>query len=69
MKGKITLEYIRRGKKLCRAKLNGGSLVGAVSTLAVDVERYSAGMVDWRMEEMASMGKAYTESLSNKHQM
>ena len=57
MKVKITSEYIRRVKKLCRSKLNGGNLIGGINTWAVGVVRYSAGMVDWTMEEMASMDR------------
>ena len=41
-----SLEYIRRVKKLCRSKLNGGNLFGGINTWAVSVARYSAGMVD-----------------------
>ena len=57
MKVKITSEYIRRVKKLCRSKLNGGNLIGGINTWAVGVVRYSAGVVDWTMEEMTSMDR------------
>ena len=40
MKSKITSEYIRRVKKLCRSKLNGGNLINGVNAWAVDVVRY-----------------------------
>ena len=43
MKVKITSEYIRKVKKLCRSKLNGGNLIGGINTWAVGVVRYSAG--------------------------
>ena len=52
MKVKITSEYIRRVKKLCRSQLIGG-----INTWAVGVVRYSAGVVDWTMEEMTSMDR------------
>ena len=42
MKGKITSEYIRRVKKLCRSKLNGENLIDGINTWAVGVVRYSA---------------------------
>ncbi|XP_068749167.1 uncharacterized protein [Montipora capricornis] len=57
MKGKITSEYIRRVKKLCRSKLNGGNLIDGINTWAVGVVRYSAGIVDWTMEEVANMDR------------
>ena len=55
MKGKITSEYVRRVKKLCRSKLNGGNLISGINTWAVSVLRYSAGIVDWTVEELVSM--------------
>ena len=57
MKGKITLKYIRRVKKLCKSKLNGGNVVDGINTLAVGVVHYSAGIVDWTMEEVANMDR------------
>ena len=42
---------------MCRSKLNGGNLIGDINTWAVGVVRYSAGVVDWTMEEMISMDK------------
>ena len=57
MKVKITSEYIRRVKKLCRSKLNGGNLIGGINTWAVGVVRCSAGVVDWTMEKMTSMDR------------
>ena len=57
MKGKITSEYVRRAKKLCRSKLNGGNLISGINTWAVSVLRYSAGIVDWTVEELVSMDR------------
>ena len=57
MKGKITSEYVRRVKKLCRSKLNGGNLISVINTWAVSVLRYSAGIVDWTVEELVSMDR------------
>ena len=57
MKGKITSEYIRRVKKLCRSKLNGGHLMDGINTWAVGVVGYSAGIEDWTMEMVANMDR------------
>ena len=57
MKGKITLEYIRRFKKLCRSKLSGGNLIDSINTWAVGVVHYSAGIVDRTMGEAATMDR------------
>ena len=51
MKGKITTEYIRRVKKLCKSKLNGGNPKNGLNPWAVGVARYSAGIVDWIKNE------------------
>ena len=55
MKGKITSEYIRGVKKLCRSKLNGGNFIDGINTWAGDVVCYSAGNVDWTIEEVTNM--------------
>ena len=52
MKGRRTSEYVRRVRKLCRSKLNGGNMISGINTWAVSVLRYSAGIVDWKMEEL-----------------
>ena len=57
MKGIITSEYIKRVKKLCKSKQNGGNLVRHINNWAVSVVRYSAGIVDWTLEEMGSMDR------------
>ena len=57
MKGKITSEYVRSVKKLCRSKLNGGNLISGINTWAVSVLRYSAGIVDRTVEELVSMDR------------
>ena len=59
MKGKITSEYVWRVKKLCRSKLNGGNLISGINTWAVSVLRYSAGIVDWTVEELVSMDRTW----------
>ena len=57
MKGKITSEYVRLVKKLCRSKFNGGNLLGGINAWAVGVVHYSAGIVDWTVEELVSMNR------------
>ena len=64
MKGKITSEYVRRVKKLCRSKLNGGNLISGINMWAVSVLRYSAGIVDWTVEELVSMDRRPREILA-----
>ena len=54
---KITSEYVRRVKNLCRSKLNGGNMISGINAWAVGVIRYSAGIVDWTMEVLVSMDR------------
>ena len=64
MKGKITSEYVRRVKKLCRSKLNGGNLISGINTWAVSVLCYSAGIVDWTVEELVSIDRTTRKILA-----
>ena len=57
MKGRITSEYIRTVKKLCRSKLNGGNLIRGVNAWAVGVVRYKPGILEWTVIELASMDR------------
>ena len=40
-------EYVKRVKKLCRFKLNGGNLISGINAWTVGVERYNACIVEW----------------------
>ena len=57
VKGRITSVYVRRVKKLCTSRLNGGNVISGISAWAVSVLRYSAGIVDWAVEELVSMDR------------
>ena len=57
MKDKITSEYVRRVKKLCRSKFNRGNLISGINTWAVGVVRNRWGILDWTMEEVANMDR------------
>ena len=64
MKGRITSECVRRVKKLCKYKLNGGNVTSGINAWAVSVLRYSAGIVDWTVEELVSMDKRTRKTLA-----
>lgn len=57
MKGKTTVEYIGRFKKLCRSKLNGKKRINGINAWAVGVVLHSAGIMDWTVEDLVSMGR------------
>ena len=52
----IIAEYVRRVKKLCRSKLNGGNFI-SINAWAEGVVRHSADIGDWTVEELVSMDR------------
>ena len=50
MKEKKATGYTKRGKKLCKSKLNVGNLVQGINAWAVSVVQYSTEIVDWTIE-------------------
>ena len=55
MKGKIKGEYLRRVKLLARSKLYSGNLIRGINAWAVAVVRYSAGIIEWKEDELKAM--------------
>ena len=55
MKDKVEMEYNRRVKKLTKSKLLGGNMVAGINAWAVGVIRYTAGILDWTIEDMKRM--------------
>lgn len=64
MKYKITKEYIRRIKILCKSKLNEGNLINGLNTWTVGVVPYSAGIVDWIKEELLNIVRKTTKIMA-----
>ena len=54
VKGKVTVEYIGRVKKLCGSKPNGGNRIKGINVWAVGVVRYSANIVYWTINELVN---------------
>ena len=57
MKLNVTKEYIRRIRKVLKAKLNGGNLVSGVNIWAGSALRYSATFIGWRKSELQGIDK------------
>ena len=57
MRQKISSEYIRRIKALCRSKLNSGNLTTGINAWAIGVIRYSAGIIEWRKEDLQKLDR------------
>ena len=57
MKDKIKKEYLSRVRAVLKSKLNGGNTITAVNTWAVPLIRYSAGIVEWKKEEIQALDR------------
>jgi hypothetical protein len=57
MKQKVRKEYYRRIRKVLESKLNGGNVVKAMNTWAVAAVRYTAGILDWTVDELKDMDR------------
>ena len=66
MKGRITSEYVRIVKKLCRSKPNSGNMISSINAWAASVLCCSAGIVDWTVEEQVSMDRRARKILAGR---
>ena len=57
MKEKVRKEYYRRIRKVLESKLNGGNIIKAMNTWAVAAVRYTAGILDWTVDELKEMDR------------
>ena len=55
MKKMVAAEYLKRVKAVARSKLYSNNLFRAFNSWAVSVVRYSAGILDWRVQELKEM--------------
>ena len=55
MKKLVTLEYLRRTKKILKAQLHGRFCVQAINTWAGPVVGYGAGILNWTAEELRGL--------------
>jgi len=55
MKDKVKTEYLRRVQRVLQSKLNGGNTISAINTWAVSLVRYTAGITNWRKDELEAM--------------
>ena len=52
MKLNVSIEYIRRLRKVLKSKLNDWNLVRGVNTWAVSLLRYLAAFISWEKSEL-----------------
>ena len=53
----VRKEYYRRIRKVLESKLNGGNIIKAMNTWAVAAVRYTAGILDWTVDELKEMDR------------
>ena len=54
---KVKTEYLRRVRRVLQSKLNGGNTIGAINTWAVSLVCYTAGIINWRKDELEAMDR------------
>ena len=52
MKERLKQEYSRRLRMILKSELNARNKITAIGALAVQVLRYSFGIVNWRIEKI-----------------
>ena len=55
MRKKITEEYLRRVKKICKSDLTTKNKVTAINQLAVPAVTYGFGIVDWHETHLSNL--------------
>ena len=55
MKNKIRKKYTKRVRTLLESNLNAGNTIKAMNTWAVSLIRYSAGILDWKVNELKEL--------------
>ena len=57
MKLNVSIEYIRRLRKVLKSKLNDWNLVRGVNTWEVSLLRYLAAFISWEKSELQAIDK------------
>ena len=60
----VRTEYLRRVKLVAGSKLYAGNMVRAVNAWAVSVVRYTAGLLDWKEQELRALDVKTTKILT-----
>ena len=64
MKEQLKTEYIRRVRNVLKSKLNGGNIILAISSRAVSIVRYGAGIIKWTKNELEEFDKKTRKLMS-----
>ena len=61
---KLSNEYRRRVRKLLCSYLTGSNVIHAINSCAIPILRYSAGIIDWTLEELQQLDRGTRKLLS-----
>ena len=64
MKDKISKEYVRRLRTILKSKLNGGNIISAITSRAVTIIRYGAGIIEWTNAELQALDRKTRKMLT-----
>ena len=64
MKSKVTAEYKSRLRLILKSKLNGKNKIQAISTWAVELLRYGAGIINWKVVELRKIDRTTRKTLT-----
>ena len=64
MKDLFSKEYKRRLKLVLKTKLNGRNKIMAVNAWAVAILRYSAGVIEWKSDELKELDRKTRKTMS-----
>jgi len=64
MKEKVKTEYLRWVRRVLQSKLNGGNKIGAINTWAVSLVCYTAGIINWRKDELEAIDRKTTKMMT-----
>ena len=64
MKNKVTTEYKRRLRQLLKSKLNGKNKIQAINIWAVDLLRYGARIIKWKVAELKKIDRTTRQTLT-----
>ena len=64
MKEKLFDEYRHRICKLLRSHLTGSNVIHAINSCAIPILQYSAGIIDWTLEELQQLDRGTCKLLS-----
>ena len=64
MKSQVSTEYIRRLRLILKSHLNSRNLITAINSRAVPIIKYTAGILDWNVDEVQNLDRKTRKMLT-----